>query len=615
MASDLPSLKKNAINLGSLSTFKWRDLCNLEEIGRGSYGCVYIAQHPQRHGKVVIKKLLRQHNQEIKLFVKEAKILSAVHHKHIVKLHAVCPSPVAIMMEYEYFDFSPFGTDLKVNSLQDFLDAVYSEEGVGNGFAKIHVKIATDIALGLQHLHNNDIVHRDLKPSNILVSNKHYCNFSSKSEIAAAWKKEAIVCKLVDFGESRSILQQTATLAHTVTNNVKERGTLIYNAPEIVLADDTATLMTLEDLKKCDIWAAGMTFFMLCNPDLTIPYELEIKEKKGKTVEALKAELLNKLSSQSKPLFSTRHSTLQATEWLQIEAAYEECTDFEPHSRPSADDVVKLLQKKHQTCCDYNLSVSQNTAVATHDSFIAAGAAVSQGIPNDGTNSCSLLAVVIADRILKQEIKLPNSEGGGDAWLEVVNMIDDVILEAPSQFNAFRSTAKFYDALEAYSILEKAAILKSKYEMFEELLELEEQIVFTRKARIALVNAVSKLGKGSEVTKIAIYSCGGYSFIIGGCSQQNLLFLIDTHPISHKLGGNGCGILKVCYADDAHQLCTWIWRRLQQSGVKGSSMQTFSLMVSVVYTKRKYNTGCITTNCNDMLSYSLTTMMFFLTKE
>ena len=81
----------------------------------------------------------------------------------------------------------------------------------------LHTIAAIDVARGLQYLHSNDIAHRDLKPRNILVSG---CN-------------GRILCKLTDFGELRSIMVQTASI-HTRTAVVK-RGTVVFNAPEILL--------------------------------------------------------------------------------------------------------------------------------------------------------------------------------------------------------------------------------------------------------------------------------------------------------------------------------------------------------------------------------------------
>ena len=98
-------------------------------------------------------------------------------------------------------------------------------------------KAAEDVAKGLRFLHSNGIVHRDLKPSNVLVNNLHYSTDDitvSADELPRVFADCPVVCKLTDFGESRSNLLQTATIIHAKTRNI-ERGTKPYMAPEIVL--------------------------------------------------------------------------------------------------------------------------------------------------------------------------------------------------------------------------------------------------------------------------------------------------------------------------------------------------------------------------------------------
>ena len=86
-----------------LPLFQWGNLQEKEEpIGRGSFGLVFVARNG--HGeKVVIKKLLSEHDQEKHLFIKEAKIL----HDMTVNISA-CMEPCALMLEYLFFDSAQF---------------------------------------------------------------------------------------------------------------------------------------------------------------------------------------------------------------------------------------------------------------------------------------------------------------------------------------------------------------------------------------------------------------------------------------------------------------------------------------------------------------------------
>ena len=85
----------------------------------------------------------------------------------------VCPKPYAIIVEYKYFDFEPFGGKTRVSNLLDFLNFINLRE-IGGRFEVMFRKAVLDITEGLPYLHSNNVCHRDLKPGNILFNNKHY---------------------------------------------------------------------------------------------------------------------------------------------------------------------------------------------------------------------------------------------------------------------------------------------------------------------------------------------------------------------------------------------------------------------------------------------------------
>ena len=102
------------------------------------------------------------------------------------------------MMEYSCFDFGHFGVEK--TTLQDFVHLVDAEFDFCS-FADVLLVCTIDVVTGLDFLHRNGIAHRDLKPGNTLVCNQHY----DKDDLETSYAKCPIVCKLADFGLSRSL--------------------------------------------------------------------------------------------------------------------------------------------------------------------------------------------------------------------------------------------------------------------------------------------------------------------------------------------------------------------------------------------------------------------------
>ena len=96
-----------------------------------------------------------------------------------------------------------------------------------------------------------------------------------------------------------------------------------------------------------------------------------------------------------------------------------------------------------------------------------------------------------------------------------------------------------YDVLEGYTILKQAELVTTEYNLHEQLLA--PHPAFTKNGRNALLQALTKLARENAPLSVAIYTCGGYIFLVG-CLSDNV-FLVDS--IGAELGGNGNGILKV----------------------------------------------------------------------
>lgn len=349
------SKKKRIGRFEDLPQFKWTDIGRQDVIGQGSFGAVFVTEYTRRKDgdsarkgeTVVVKKLLGSSLDFIDAFAKEARLLYDLKHDNIVGFKAVCHDPVALMLEYVYFDLSVFGGEGQVSSLKDFMACLdtHNCEGIEGSFM---TKIASDIAAGLLYLHERGIAHRDLKPANVLVSNHHYREEEDRDKLAYAWSHQPVVCKLTDFGESRSLFLQTRSVCQSRTLDI-DRGTVPFMAPEILIGGDISRGgATVEDLLRVDMWAYGMLLFNLLNPCLHHPFqEVLKKEDNGDTKEKIirfhrKGERLKQTQKYAKRC---------QLEWRNVWNVYEACTVVQPCGRPDATNALRLLHQGTRVGC------------------------------------------------------------------------------------------------------------------------------------------------------------------------------------------------------------------------------------------------------------------------
>ena len=282
------------------------------------------------------------------------------------------------------------------------------------------------------------------------MSNQHYCSLTP-SEIDKAFKKEPILCKLTDFGESRAREVQTATVKSTCATNNVGHGTPSYMAPEI-LTDARLTEATSVDLKCIDIWALGRVIFSVLNPDISFPYKRDLEQARAVTRRNFKAlDHIKELQEQHiKPSMSSKYQHIQTTKWSHLLKAYDECTSFTPTQRSTLDRILQLVNNKEAKHHDViPLALLQGSAIEDIDKRIAGGheAIVEDSLQNDGTNSCAFLCAIIGEGISDLSI--------APSWQDVVTLTEDVIRNAPSSFDFLRDKGFLYDSQEAASILWK----------------------------------------------------------------------------------------------------------------------------------------------------------------
>lgn len=173
-------------------------LYRLEElIGEGAAGVVYRAVH-EGNGETVALKVLRSRLSRDETyrrrFAHEARAAREVEHKHLVPLIDAGESEGRYYLAARY---------VRGRSLEQRLEA--------DGPLPLTelLKLAMEIATGLEALHRHGLVHRDVKPSNILLD-------------------ENGSAALTDFGLSRGAAYSALTRPGQVV------GTLDYLAPELI---------------------------------------------------------------------------------------------------------------------------------------------------------------------------------------------------------------------------------------------------------------------------------------------------------------------------------------------------------------------------------------------
>jgi len=177
------------------------------QIGAGGMGEVYRARDTKLDRDVAIKVLsdsLAGDAERFARFEREAKVLAALNHPHIVTIHSI-----------EKADGVPFLTMELVEGRT--LDHLIGRSGMSLAqFFDISIALADALAAA----HRKHVTHRDLKPANVMVSDDGHV-------------------KVLDFGLARSMEHERVDPAETRLTLTKAGailGTLPYMSPEQIEA-------------------------------------------------------------------------------------------------------------------------------------------------------------------------------------------------------------------------------------------------------------------------------------------------------------------------------------------------------------------------------------------
>ncbi|MCH7476139.1 MAG: serine/threonine protein kinase, partial [Gemmatimonadetes bacterium] len=186
------------------------------ELARGGMGAVFLAWDTNLEVPVAIKVLLPEMATATatERFLREARILAALRHSHIVPVHR---NGEADGLYYYVMDY------MEGDTLADRLD----HDGA---LSKAEtVKLGRDMLDALETVHKAGVVHRDIKPSNIFLQGRS--------------------AVLVDFGIARPPVDQSDPIT-AVGGRI---GTLPYMPPEQEMGDEVTP--------QTDICALGMVLY------------------------------------------------------------------------------------------------------------------------------------------------------------------------------------------------------------------------------------------------------------------------------------------------------------------------------------------------------------------
>lgn len=188
----------------------------LKSVGLGGMAEVYLAKDVLLDRKVAVKVLrknLMHDKAQVAQFQREARSAARLIHPSIINIFDVCDEGDMSYIVMEYVE----GVSLKA-----------FEEQNGRMDPALAVALTAQLASALEHAHNHNIIHCDIKPQNIVLT-------------------ESMVPKIVDFGISRIISNETMAFTASVVGSVH------YFSPE--------QAQGLPVTAQSDIYSLGIVFY------------------------------------------------------------------------------------------------------------------------------------------------------------------------------------------------------------------------------------------------------------------------------------------------------------------------------------------------------------------
>jgi len=187
------------------------------KIGQGAMATVYLAHHTSLRKDVVVKILSQELSQKprtVERFFREARAAARLEHPNIVSVFDVGTERDMHFMVMQYIHGQNLEEKIREEGRQSPDEAV---------------RIASEVASGLQVAHAQSVIHRDIKADNILITTNG-------------------TVKITDFGLAKDLNLDPLTMEGAFI------GTPLYMAPEIGREEVDG---------RADVYSLGVTFYYL----------------------------------------------------------------------------------------------------------------------------------------------------------------------------------------------------------------------------------------------------------------------------------------------------------------------------------------------------------------